>query len=63
MNDTPTHASARAEWLEILAESDADIAAGRIVPGDVVMRELRDCLARLEAKKTAKTARKETRRR
>jgi len=57
----PTPAIAPAEWLEVPAESDADIAAGRIVPGDVVMRELRDCLARLEAKKAAKPARKETR--
>ena len=39
-----------AEWLDALAESEADLAAGRIVPGKVVMRELYDCLARLGAK-------------
>jgi DNA recombination-dependent growth factor C len=63
MDDTPTPAIAPAGRLEALAESDADLAAGRIVPGDVVMRELRDSLARLEAKKAAKPARKDTRRR
>ena len=63
MDDAPPTPIAPAEWLEVLAESDADIAAGRIVPGDVVMRELRDSLARLEAKDAAKRARKDTRRR
>jgi hypothetical protein len=58
MGDIPTPAIAPAEWLEVLAESEADLAAGRIVPGDVVMRELRDSLARLEAKTAAKPARK-----
>jgi len=63
MGNAPTPASVPAEWLEVLAESDADIAAGRIVPSDVVMRELRDSLARLEAKKAARPARKDTQRR
>ncbi len=43
-------------WLEVLAESDADLAAGRIVPGEVVLRDLRDSLARLEAKAAARAA-------
>lgn len=63
MDDTQTPAIAPAEWLEVLAESEADLAAGRIVPGEVVMRDLQDCLARLEAKAAAKTARKTTQRR
>ena len=63
MDDTVHHADAPAGWLEVLAESDADIAAGRIVPGDVVMRDLRESLARLEAEAAAKTARKVTRQR
>jgi hypothetical protein len=57
MDDTPHRTEAPADWLEVLAESDADLAAGRIVPGDVVMRDLRESLARLEAKAAAKRAR------
>ena len=52
-----------AEWLEALAESDADLAAGRIVSGEVVLRDLKDSLARLEAKAAAGPTRKDTRRR
>jgi hypothetical protein len=61
MDDTPHRTEVPAEWLEVLAESEADLAAGRIVPGDIVMRELFDALARLEAKAAAnKPARKGT---
>jgi len=63
MNDTPTLPVAPAGWLEALAESDADLAAGRIVSGDEVMRDLRESLARLEAKATARKPGKDTRRR
>jgi hypothetical protein len=63
MNDTPTHSIAPAEWLDALAESDADLAAGRTVPGDAVLRDLKDSLARLEAKAAARPAREDTRRR
>jgi hypothetical protein len=63
MDNPPTPAVAPAGWLEALAESDADLAAGRIVPGDVVMRDLRDGLARVEAKAAARTTRKDTPRR
>jgi hypothetical protein len=59
MDDNPI--SAPADWLEALAESDADLAAGRIVPGEVVLRDLQDSLARLEAKAAARKARKDTR--
>ena len=47
MGDTKPHAPAG--WLEILAESDADIDAGRIVPGEVVRQDLLDSLARMRA--------------
>ena len=46
-----------AGWLEILDESEADLAAGRIVPGEVVHQGLRDSLARLEAKRAARLLR------
>ena len=39
-----------AEWAEVLAESEADLAAGHIVSGDIVRQELRDSIAALEAK-------------
>jgi hypothetical protein len=51
------------DWLEALAESDADLAAGRIVSGDVVLRELQESLVRLEAKAAIRPSSKETRRR
>ncbi len=38
-----------AEWLEVIDESDADLAAGRIVPLATVRTELRASIARLEA--------------
>jgi hypothetical protein len=50
MDETPHPAKAPTDWLEALAESDADLAAGHNVPGDVVMCDLRDGLSRLEAK-------------
>jgi hypothetical protein len=49
MTNAARPADVPADWLDILAESEADLAAGRIVPGDVVMAELRDAmLLRLE---------------
>jgi len=60
MDDHPNSTVAPAGWLEVLAESEADVAAGRIVPGDVVMRDLRESLARLEAKAAARKPRKNT---
>jgi hypothetical protein len=35
MDDTPHHSDAPPDWLQALAESDDDLAAGRIVPGQV----------------------------
>ena len=50
MTDTTERTAAPAEWPEALARSEADLAAGRIVPGEAVHRELQDSIARLEAK-------------
>jgi predicted transcriptional regulator len=47
--------AAPADWLAALDESDADMAAGRIVSGESVMQELYASLARLEAKAKADT--------
>ena len=60
MDNTLNHAVAPAGWLEVLAESDADIAAGRIGPGEDVMRDLRESLARLETNAAARTSPKGT---
>ena len=45
--DTTPALVAPAEWIEILAEGEADIVAGRIVSEEDVMRDLRESLARL----------------
>jgi hypothetical protein len=37
-------------WLEILEESEAELASGLVVSGEEVMRELHEAIARLEAK-------------
>ena len=58
MDDNPTHASAPAGWLEILEESEAELAAGLTVPGEVVRQMLRDSLARLETRQDAAPRRK-----
>jgi len=50
MNDTVLASTIPAGWLEALAESDADLAAGRIVPGETVLRDLKESLARIEAR-------------
>lgn len=54
MNDTPDRLPALPEWPEVLAESEADLAAGRPVPGAAVHQELRDAIARLKAKHGAR---------
>jgi len=58
MDDTPTPAIAPAGWLEALAESEAQLAAGQIVDGEDVMRELDECIAELEAKRSTKRHRR-----
>lgn len=62
MNDTPTAAPVPAGWLEVLAESEAELAAGLTVPGDVIMRELYESIARLEAKQATQPSRTTRRR-
>jgi hypothetical protein len=57
MADNPAPASVHAGWLEALAESDADLAARRIVPGEEVMRDLQGSLDRLKARAAAKKRR------
>jgi hypothetical protein len=54
MTDEPLKAEAPAGWLEILAESRAQLAAGQIVPSEVVRQHLLDAIARLESKKATK---------
>ncbi len=53
MDDIPAHIPAPAGWLEVLEESEAELAAGLRVSGDVVRQMLRDSLARLEAARDA----------
>jgi hypothetical protein len=54
MDDIP----APAGWLEALAESEAQLAAGQIVAGDQVMRELDECVAQLEGRQKIKPNRR-----
>jgi hypothetical protein len=63
MDDTPNPAIAPAGWLEALAESEAELAAGLTVPGDVIMRELYESIARLETKQADASNGRATRRR
>jgi hypothetical protein len=53
MDDTPRAMDAPQDWIDALDESMADIAAGRVVSGDVVRRELIESIARIEAKPTS----------
>jgi hypothetical protein len=47
-------ARAPAEWIEALYASRADLAAGRTVPGEKVLADLRAAVARMEALKGRK---------
>jgi len=57
MDDNPTFPPAPAGWLEALARSEAQLAAGQIVSGDEIMRELRESIAQLEATRADKPKR------
>ena len=51
MDDNPIIAPAG--WLEILEESEAEVASGLTVPGEVVRQMLLDSIARMEARQDA----------
>jgi hypothetical protein len=53
MDDNPTPAPVPTGWLEALARSEAQLAAGLTVPGEAVRQRLHAALARLEAKHAA----------
>jgi hypothetical protein len=38
------------DWIEALARSDAQVAAGQAVPSGLVRQRLRDSIARLEGR-------------
>jgi hypothetical protein len=57
MDDTSIPGPAPAGWLEALARSEAQLAAGQLVPGEEIMRELHESIARLEAKQAVKSER------
>jgi hypothetical protein len=57
MADDRNHAEIPAGWLEALARSEAQLAAGQIVPGEVVRQRLLDSIARLEAKQNGRQKR------
>jgi hypothetical protein len=52
--DNPEHRTETPTgWLEALAESEAELAAGETVPGEVVRQRLLDSIARIEARQAA----------
>src|SRR5450755_4324402 len=64
MNDTPHHKHpadreppmpSETELLASLTQSDAELAAGQIVSGDEVLRELDESIARMGAKRAGRT--------
>jgi len=57
MDDMPHHTQAPTGWLEALERSEAQLAVGEAVPGEEVMRELYESIARLEAKRAGKPER------
>jgi hypothetical protein len=46
------------EWSAALDQSDADIAAGNLVPGEVVHKAIQDRIDRLEAALSAERLRR-----
>jgi hypothetical protein len=67
MNDTPRHKlpadwdppmPSEAELLASLARSEAEFASGLVVPGDEVLRELDESIARMAAKRSGGTPRR-----
>lgn len=54
MDDISHRPQAPAGWRESLDRSEAQLAAGETVPGEKVMRELYESIARLESKHAGK---------
>jgi hypothetical protein len=64
MHNAATRTKTSAGWLEALAESEAELAAGQpTVSREVVQRMFRASIARLEAKKGGASPRKAAARR
>jgi hypothetical protein len=72
MDDIPHHrhpadreppTPSEAQLLASLARSEAELAAGQIVSGDEVLRELDESIARMEAKRAGRTPRRTATRR
>jgi hypothetical protein len=59
-DNTPRRPAAPIGWLEALAKSEAQLAAGEIVDGAEVMHELDECIAELEARQADKPHRTAT---
>jgi len=57
MDDTSRPLDAPQDWIDALDESVADIAAGRVVSGERVRRELLESISRLEAKRAGPSKR------
>jgi hypothetical protein len=53
MDNPEYHSEVPTGWLETLAESEAELAAGQTVPGEVVHQRLLDSIARIEAMQAA----------
>lgn len=51
------------DWLDALDRADADVVAGRTVPGDGVISRLRHTLADMEAREEGKQSHEAVRRR
>jgi hypothetical protein len=52
--DNPeNHSEVPTGWLETLAKSEAELAAGQTVPGEVVRQRLLNNIARIETKQAA----------
>ena len=56
MDDAPDRTEPPAGWLDALARSEAELAAGMTVPAAAVHQRIRDGIARIEAKKRAERA-------
>jgi hypothetical protein len=63
MDDNPILAAIPAGWLDVLAESEAELSAGLTVDGDQIVRELYAAADRLEAELMRNQGRKTARRR